>query len=219
MWEALRCWACNSWPITSPPVTFKRKWKRKEKGGPKGYDFVNCTFGMPLNYVRPCAPSSSFLTQNLGSLAKAATFNGFWDSFLTHSCCHSLATKSMGVLMWPTLFQTVWSLSCCHVGALKCSHWGWWHTDPMPPIECWQRWAQNMLPFLPIASGDAMATRRRKSGPPRHSTHALASIVKRLKSSPSVFFSAEITESFNVEPPSLHLLLFFSALFPLVPPH
>ena len=33
-----------------------------------------------------------------------------------------------------------------------------------------------------------------KWGPPRHSTHALASIVKRRESSTSVFFKAEITE-------------------------
>jgi len=39
-----------------------------------------------------------------------------------------------------------------------------------------------------------MATRRTELGPPRHSTHALAAIVKRLKSSTSVFFRAEITE-------------------------
>lgn len=78
--------------------------------------------------------------------------------------------------------------------ALGSSHWGWWPNDPMPLIKCWQRWAQNMLPFLPIASGDTMATRRKKLYPLHHSTHALASIVKCLMSSTSVFFSAEITE-------------------------
>lgn len=103
-----------------------------------------------------------------------------------------------------------------HVRTLKRLHWGWWLTDSMLPVKCWQRWAQNMLPFLPIASGDAMATRQKKLGPPRHSTHALASIVKRLKSSPSVFFRAEITESFNVEPPCLDLL-HFSLLSPCSP--
>lgn len=49
---------------------------------------------------------------------------------------------------------------------------------------------------------------------------AMASIVKQLNSSTSVFFKAEITESFNSEhapPSSLHLLYFFSTLSPLFP--
>lgn len=66
-----------------------------------------------------------------------------------------------------------------------------------------------------------MATRRgkekRKTGLPRHSTHALASIVKRLKSSASVFFSAEITVRalmWNLPP---HIPAIFYP--PLAPPH
>lgn len=73
---------------------------------------------------------------------------------------------------------------------------------------------KNMLPFLPITSGDAMATWRKKLGPPRHSTHALASIVERLKSSSSVFFRAEITARalmWNLPP-------FVLSIFSLFPP-
>lgn len=105
----------------------------------------------------------------------------------------------------------------CHVEALRSSYWGWWPSNPKPLIKCWQRWAQNMLPFLPITSGDTMATRRKKLGPLRHSTHALAAIVKCLKSSTSVFFSAEITEkalmwNMHVLPP------FISSIFWLFSP-
>ena len=94
---------------------------------------------------------------------------------------------------------------------------GWWPNDPMPPIKCWQRWAQNMLPFLSIASGDTMATRWKKLGPSRHSTHALASIVERLKFSVSVFFRAEITEralmwNMRLLPPFISSV--FSLFFP-----
>lgn len=161
---------------------------------------------------------SSFLIRNqptLSSLAKVATFNDFLDSFMTHSLFHSLARYVSADVTY-SVSDCVKSFCgvLCHVGALKGLHWGWWPTDPMPPIKCWQRWAQNMLPFLPIASGDAMATRRKKSGPPRHSTHALASIVKCLKSSTSVFFRAEITKRalmWNLPP-------FISSIFPLFSP-
>ena len=59
---------------------------------------------------------------------------------------------------------------------------------------------------------------RKELGPPHHSTHALASIVKCLKSSTSVFFSAEITERalmWNLPP---FFLFYFFALLPLAPP-
>lgn len=63
-----------------------------------------------------------------------------------------------------------------------------------------------------------MATRRTELGPPRHSTHALAAIVKRLKSSTSVFFRAEITERALMwnRPPLIAYI--FSTLLPPPPP-
>lgn len=135
---------------------------------------------------------------------------------MTHSLCHSLATKHGSADVTYSISDCVKSFcwAFCHVGALESLHWGRWPTDPMPPIKCWQRWAQNMLPFLPIASGDAMATRRKKLGPPRHSMHALASIVKRLKSSTSVFFWAEITERALM----WNLPSFISSIFSLFSP-
>lgn len=160
---------------------YKGKKKRSEKGDPKGYDFLNCTFGMAHNYVRPYASSSTFLTQNqtvLSSLVNAATFNDFFGLFMWFS------SDDVTYSVWDCVMSFCWVL--CHVGALNSLHWGGWPTDSMPPIKCWQRWAQNMLPFLPIASGDTTTTRRKKMGPPRHSTHALASIVKHLKTSTCV---------------------------------
>lgn len=106
----------------------------------------------------------------------------------------------MGGLMWPIhlWLSEAFRLSTVPRWGSKGSHWGWWSTSPMSPIKCWQGWAQNKLPFLPIASGDTMATRpkktKQKMGPPHHSWHALASTVKCLKAFTSVFFRVEITE-------------------------
>lgn len=123
----------------------------------------------------------------------------------------------MEVQMWAIPFQTVWSLSaerCVMLRLSRARTGGWWPTAPMPPIQCLQRWAQNMLPFLPISSGDAMATRRKRNRAlltiPCMPSHPWWNIWSLL----FLFFSAEITESFNVEPPSPHRCYFFPALPP-----
>lgn len=111
------------------------------------------------------------------------------------------------------------SSTLCHVEVLKSP----FARDggpllPCPPSNGCQWWAQNLPPFLLIASGDAMATRReQKSGSPHHSMHALASMAKHLKSSISVCQRRDNWEGFNVEPPSPSLLLFFYALYPHTP--
>lgn len=112
------------------------------------------------------------------------------------------------------------SSTLCHVEVLKSP----FARDggpllPCPPSNGCQWWAQNLPPFLLIASGDAMATRReQKSGSPHHSMCALASMAKHLKFSISVCQRRDNWEGFNVEPPSPLLLLFFYALYPHAPP-
>ncbi len=65
IWEALQCWACNLWSITSPPVAFTRTKKKKRKRKKVIQKvMISWTFGMALNYVRPYASFSSCLTQN-----------------------------------------------------------------------------------------------------------------------------------------------------------
>lgn len=102
----------------------------------------------------------------------------------------------MGGLMWPIhlWLSEAFRLSMVPHWGSKGSRWGWWSTSPMSPIKCWQGWAQNKLPFLPIASGDTMATRPKKQTKNGSSSPFLASPVKCLKSFTSVFFRVEITE-------------------------
>lgn len=103
--------------------------------------------------------------------------------------------KEGWVLIWPTPFAAVWSLSAEHgyVGARMGLQWGWWPTGLMPPIKCWQGWAQNKLPIPPYRLKRHHGNEGKKLGPPIHSTHALLSSVKRLRSSTAVYFRAEIT--------------------------
>lgn len=102
-------------------------------------------------------------------------------------------TKTTAALTRPAPFHTVWKSFCSTLGLSRAHSGGAVPLIPSLPSNAGRGGHKTCPHSSPLASGDAMATRRKKLCPLRHSTHALASIVKRLKSSHSLFFSAEIT--------------------------